>query len=78
MSISGTTMSISTLTVGGVNIKTTLNELTTTRKFTFTPPDRSTAIIIDLQNCEMSYIDNPAYSLVMVDADDKLIFGIFG
>lgn len=74
MSISGNTMSISTFTVGGVNIKTLLAQC----KFTFKSPEFgiNSAITIDFAGCTIYHRDDtPGYEFVVIDAADKLLFG---
>ena len=74
MSISGTTMNVQKLTVGGVDIKDAMNKRTLT--FTFPEQQITSPITLDFQNCEFSFIDdNPEFDIVVIDAEDKVVCG---
>ena len=73
MSISGTTWNISKLTVGGVDVKEAMSK----RTLTFTFPDMliKTPLTLNFQNCEFSIIEEPAFDIAIVDAENKFICG---
>ena len=76
MSISGTTMSVSTMTVGGKDLKSWMNEKDTTRKISFYFPMYSASLrTLDFQNCSLSYIENDIYDIIILDANNKFVCG---
>ena len=73
MSISGKTLNIQKLTVGGVDVKEAMSK----RTLTFTFPDMliKTALTLNFQNCVMSIIEDPVFDIAVVDAAGKFICG---
>lgn len=73
MSISGKTMNISKLTVGGEDIKEAMQKRTLT--FTFPEMQIKTPLTLNFQNCVMSFTEDPVFDIAVVDAEDKFICG---
>lgn len=79
MSISGKTMNVEKLTVGGKDVKTVLTDLMTKRTLGFTFPEMGikSLLTLDFQGCEFSFIENSFYDIVILDAENKFVCGKF-
>ena len=76
MSISGTTWNITNLTIGGVNIKNLFEQC----NFTFKAPEFgiTSPITVNFAGCQIYHrYDTPKFDFVVLDAEEKLLFGKF-